>query len=204
MHLRTGTIVLAVTLCFAGAAHAQSWEAASSSGAVSVEWSLADGAYTFRLISSAEAETSVIAWTLQPFNIPQPVSVACPDGWKWESKGGWNRFTIVDQSARYEAGGPSAEPGEALVFVYRPVEGTKPVNRGGPESGSPAFLSHVGAVNGMDSGRWIPAETPLGTTWFDGNFGTEIMLHVPEPGSIGALTLGFLAVLRLARKSRRV
>ena len=164
MRVRWFLLPLAAALCLASAAYPQSWDAASSSMAVAVEWMEKEGVYTFVLSSPARAEFPVIAWSLQPFNLPQPASVVCPDGWVWESRGGWNRFAIADESAKYKVGGPGAEPGETLSFVYRPIEGAKPVNRGGPQDGSPAFLSHVGAVSGMDSGRWIPEQTPLGAS----------------------------------------
>lgn len=199
------SLVLTATLFYPDVtASAQSWNSGKSVGAVTVEWSEKDTLYTFTLSSPAGAITPVVAWSLVPFNVPEPVSVVCPDGWTWRVSGGWKFFSLTNDAQKYVVGGPGVEPGESATFLYQVGPITEPVNRGGPDDGRVAFTSHVGAVGEALSGKWAPVRTELGPTWTDRCRAVEFFSAVPEPASLGAVAFGFSGFACLSRRRKRV
>ncbi|MCE5198684.1 MAG: hypothetical protein ABFD54_02295 [Armatimonadota bacterium] len=187
-------LVLSITT-----AQAQSWNSASSYGMLDVTWTYTAGEYIFTVLNQPDPDLGydLLVWTLEPFQISEPLSVACPDGWNWRDDGGWQRFEVSDKSDKYTVGGPALEPGETLQFHYK-VDPNKPlVNIGGPTGGSPVFLAHIGAVDGQHKGKWIAYECSNGKTWYD-------VPQVPEPGCMLNIFLGIFMLGCLRVKQARV
>lgn len=175
-------------LLFLGASnlsYGQSWSSASSIGQLSLDWTLQDDIYTI-VLKSPVAKTdsyNLVAWSLEPFNLPEPVSMVAPEGWQWRNSGGYKQFELKDSNEKYKVNGYALEPGESLTFTYKTGDSSKLVNKNGPVDGSIGFLAHVGAVNGTQCGKYLEYKAPLGNTWYDrpkvNNNET-----VPEPAGI--------------------
>lgn len=167
--MRVVWMLLILPIIIAAPAFSQSWSAASTSGLTTVEWSCVGDNFTVVLKNPATSGKpySLVAWSLQPFNIPAPVEVVCPNGWEWSGKGGWWKFELSKNSEKYQVNGPTVEPGESLQFLYMLGSCTEPVNRGGPGGDEPAFLVHVAAVGAQSDGRWASVTTEHGGSWCD-------------------------------------
>jgi len=196
---RIGLVMITVIgLCTCGAALGQSWNSQSSSGIVRVNWILQDQDYTIKLTNPADS--GVLAWSLEPFNIPTPIAATAPDGWIW-SAGSWSSFEIAGNPTKYDVGGPAIEPGESSTFTFKIGASTAPVNKGGPANGLPAFIVHVGAVSGNDGSKWEIRKTAVGNTWYDAPTTSREPVIIPEPQSWLTVFWGIfvLSCLRLKR-----
>lgn len=207
MRITRFTLLCLLISVLAGAAFGQSWDSGFDTGALKLEWTFDVDTYTFNVSSPIVEDRpyQIVAWTLQPFNIPTPVEVICPDGWEWRDKGGWNYFELAKNNEKYDVGGSALEPGETLTFKYTVGSSTAPVNSGGPGGFAPAFLSHVGAVNGVKKGEYVPYAMQLGQTWHEVvDVRTVVQNPVPEPSSLAALFSAFFALGCFKYKQARV
>ncbi|MCL5104361.1 MAG: hypothetical protein M1133_09640 [Armatimonadetes bacterium] len=188
-------LALAVVMPFmiAGSGLSQDWDSASTAGVLDLSWTRSGSEYTFVLKSPAATPElqGVLAWTLEPFNLPAPSEVICPTGWRWNDSGHWKQFSLVSSSTKYDVGGPALEPGESLTFVYTISDDDDPVNHGGPPGGGPAFLSHIASVKGQADGKWVTYATENGSTWYDAPKSTSAA-PVPEPHTYTTIFFGFL------------
>lgn len=189
---------LALILFLLGAmvmpAQAQSWDSALTTGLTEVNASHVGNVWTFVLTNrSAESvpEWDVLVWTSQPFNIPRPIIITCPNGWDWTGTG-WEQYR-VDPNRKYYTP-PAIEENGVFTIVHE--DGAAFMNPEDSLFGQPGFACHVGAVvpgSGSSDGSipWEPAQTIYGGTWFDRS------VSIPElPAGalamIGALGIGLL------------
>ena len=203
------TLLCLMIFVTAGAAYGQSWESGVNTGTVSIEWTFDVDTYTFNVSSPIvdDRPYQIMAWTVQPYNIPEPVEVVCPDGWEWLSKGGLNYFEIARRNEKYDVGGSALEPGETLTFRYVVGNSTTPVNTGGPVDMEPAFMFHVGAIDGVNGAGYVPYAIQLGQTWHEVTGPPEIPyvpVPVPEPSSLLMISSGFFALGCLGSRRARV
>lgn len=199
--------LLCLIFVSAGAAYGQSWDSGVSTGALNIQWTFDVDTYTFNVTNPVveNREYQVVAWSLQPFNIAEPASVVCPKGWEWRGQGGWNYFDLSKSNQKYDVGGPALEPGETLTFKYTIGSSTTPANSGGPADSVPAFLAHIGAVNGVNKAEYVPYQMQLGQTWHE-MVVTKPFLQtpVPEPANIFVISSGFFALGCFRFKRARV
>ena len=206
MRIVTLVFALCLVLSVGSAVCGQNWNAGSSSGCLIVQWSLLGDEYTF-VVSVAQdlpAGDPVLAWTLEPFNIVEPVDVVCPDGWEWSDQGGWSKFQLQSNSEKYDFNGPALEPGEELEFKYTIGESDVLVNSGGPGGEAPAFLAHVSAIDGVKRGKWMAVGGPYGETWYDIPEVTDAAPSVPELPSSAVLVMSIFASACLTSRRARV
>ena len=199
-------LVLSLVALFECPALCQSWSSAATNGELKVVWSRSADLYTF-LFSSPQMQGGsygALGWTLEPFNIPAPVQVTCPNGWVWRDQGGWNYFELDKSSEKYTVDGPALEPGQALTFLYKVGANTQPVNSGGPSDGSVGFLCHVGAVSGQKNGKWLSASTQYGDTWYDAAQTESSGPSIPEPQALFLTGTAFFSLLLFRFKKARV
>ena len=199
-------LMLSLVGLFECPALCQSWSSAATSGELKVVWSRNADLYTF-LVNSPQMQGGhygVLGWTLEPFNIPAPVEVTCPDGWQWGSQGGWNYFELAKSNQKYIVDGPALEPGQTLTFLYKVGTNTQPVNPGGPSDGSMGFLCHVGAVSGQLRGCWLPVPTQYGDTWHDAAQTVPSGPAIPEPSALFLTGTTFLGLMLFRVKRARV
>ena len=180
-------------------AQAQSWDSAVTSGLTEVSATHVGNVWTFVLTNRSKEsvpEWDVLIWSLQPFNIPRPISITCPNGWDWSGTG-WEQYR-VDPNRKYHTPPAIDENG---VFTIVHEDGAPSINVEESLFGQPGFQCHVGAVvpgSGSSDGTipWEPAQTIYGETWFDRS------ISVPEvPAGLLAMlgTLG-IGLLRRAVK----
>lgn len=205
MHLRTAFIVAIIVMVMSAPCFCQSWNSARPGTSIVLDAVFENGSYTwtFTNVSGAAndgtAEYDVLAWSLQPFNIPIPSSVTAPDGWVWVASDGWSRFELADKRNKFAVRGPALEPGESLIFTYTPVVGGRIVNPGGPGTGRIDFITHIGAIKSHYAGRqWISAEYLNETQWHEivSTSGGEM---APEPTGMMALLVGCVGLIRVFR-----
>jgi len=211
------SIFLLVGLLFALSVPAQavSWDAATSEGITSVDVVLNSitNTYTWTLnnlsgtdLCPPEFTGQVLVWSLQPFNVYEPVSTTPPQGWIWDgSSHAWQCYEIEDESEKYYTP-PAIAPGGSLVFTYTyNPDGSKinlfPEDYTGDPENDIGFISHIGAVTEptAEGLPWVPDQN--GGTWYDASsWSGEI---VPEPTSAMALgILGIPLILSFFRRRR--
>jgi hypothetical protein len=185
---------------------AQSWSAALTTGMTAVDLSKSGNEYTIVLhnLTGIAGDTTdgydVLVWSLEPFNLPTPQAIIeIPTGWGWKD-GGFSMFDVANNSEMYYTP-PALAPGGSYTFKFTSNLLT-PANSGGPEDGSPGFLSHIAAVDEASPGgsdqRWT-AYTPSGMpqTWNDRS------VPVPEPGGLLALSTGIIGTLGFVIRRRK-
>jgi hypothetical protein len=193
-------------------AHAQSWSSAKTSGITLVESALdtATNTYTWTLTNGSDRPGMPysIIWTLQPFNVPAPISHTEPTGWGWKSSG-WEHYEVAASNKKYYTP-PSIAPGQSVVFTYTFAPTAPKINRR-DDSDAIGFLSHVAQVEpgsgSLDgSKKWTSADNPVyGQTWFDRSTITPDPEYppVPEPASLIALGFGLASLTSLVVRRRR-
>lgn len=207
MRIMRLALLCLIVFVAAGSAYGQSWNSGIDTGALNVEWTFDMDTYTFNVTSPIvdDRPYQIVAWTLQPFSIPEPVEVVCPDGWEWRDKGGWNYFELAKNNEKYNVGGSALEPGETLTFVYKIGSSMAPVNPGGPVESAPAFLAHVGAVDGVSNHKYVPYATQISQTWHEVvDVRTIVDNPVPEPSGLLAISSAFFALGCFKIKRARV
>lgn len=186
-------VIIAIT---AGPVFGQNQNAAQTSGEISVEWTREAGTYTIEMSSpnKPDGDYKLLAWTLKTDGLAKGHGLAV-DGWSWSANKG---FELTDNSQKYVIGGSALEPGEKLTFVYVLDD---------PNSQPTAdisFLTHVGAVNGQNAGKWIAVKTPNGPTWYDSPSVTTYTTTIPEPSSLLIIFSSFCLLACLKLKQARV
>jgi len=195
-------------------AQAASWDAATSEGITSVDVILNTNTYTWTLnnLSGTDLcpleydDLTVLVWSLQPFNVYEPVSTTPPPGWIWDgSSGKWQCYEIEDSGEKYYTP-PAIAPGGSLVFTYTyNPSGSKinpfPADYEGDPINDIGFISHVAAVT-EPTGEglpWVPDQN--GGTWYDRSDWSGTI--VPEPASAMVLvTLGIPLAASFFRRRR--
>ena len=211
-------LLLALTI----PAQAVSWDAAKTQGLTSVDvtWDPPANTYTWTLNNLSGTpdcplqyqDLTVLVWSLQPFNVREPVSITSPPGWIWEgSSHAWQCYEIEDDPDKYYTP-PAIEPGGSLTFTYVYEPGGSIINPfPGDYEGDPindiGFIAKVGAVLPTPPANWqlpwVRDQSPeYGDTWYDRSDWTTTV--VPEPASATALAiLGIPLVVSFLRRSRR-
>lgn len=216
---RFAVVALLLLITLTLPAGAVSWSTAKTAGITQVESTLdsVTNTYTWALTNLSGTPESpvsdhVIAWWIQPFNVPEPVSYTAPGGWTWSGIGKtWENFGIAQENKKYYT--PySLAPGQSLTFTFTFDPGSDLVNidPDAGEPGVPAFLCHVGAVvpgSGTLDGseRWIASsKAHFGSTWYDrpATF-TRPTPVVPEPGGLITMAFGLTAFGGLLTRLRR-
>lgn len=207
-------IFLLIGLLFALSVPAQAvdWDAATSIGItyVDVVWNPSANMYTWTLNNLSgtpdcppEFTGQVLVWSLQPFNVYEPVSTTPPPGWIWEGSA-WQCYEIEDESEKYYTP-PAIAPGGSLVFTYTyNPSGSKinPFPEGYTDDPDEiGFISHIGAVT-EPTGEglpWVPDQNE--GTWYDRSDWSGTI--VPEPASATVLvTLGIPLAASFLRRRR--
>ena len=75
--------------------------------------------YTWTLTNGSDEPglPYAIIWSLQPFNVPAPISHSEPAGWEWNA-GGWQYYEVAQPSKKYYTP-PSIAPGQSVVVHLR-------------------------------------------------------------------------------------
>ncbi len=192
---------------------AQSWSSAKTSGITIVE-SMLDtdtNTYTWTLTNGSDSPGTPLAiiWTLQPFNVPAPISWTAPVGWEWTSHG-WETFEIEASNQKYYTP-PAIAPGQSVVFTYTFNPVAPIANQRDDGSDALGFLSHVAQVEpgsgSLDgSKKWTAVTNPVyGQTWHDRCAVDDDPEYppVPEPASLLTLAFGLTSLTTLAVRRRR-
>jgi hypothetical protein len=165
-----------------------------------VEWSLTGNTYTWTLFNNSGLEGDgtpgydVLIWSLQPFQVKEPLSWTAPDGWEWTSAGGHQQFEIANPDSKYKSPVAIAPSGSA-VFTYTFDPDAPLVNSHGPQPTGIAFLTHAAAVHTepiINHGvkEWVATSAPgLGPSWYDVSISYDPPTVVPEPSGILGLTV---------------
>lgn len=175
-------------------ANAQSWNAGSTSGMTAVESVLQDGLYTWTLWNNFlpnDSPYQLLVWELIPFDVNVPLDVDSPEGWFWTG----NKWKLEAAGGKYFT--PHAlGPGESLTFTYKENPDGPVLKQSGLPFTGVKFLTHVAAVvpdSGSAGGsvKWVAAQTPHGSTWFDiAKPAENLQSPVPEPGGLAVLAMG--------------
>lgn len=218
-------VLLIGGLLAAAPAHAVPWSAAQTSGITYVDSVLSPTpggdiwTYTWELTNQSPVtidleDITVLVWSLQPFNVPEPIpdGATAPAGWEWnDSSKMWQMYEIADPSDKYYTP-PAVAPTQTVTFTYVFDRTTPNINPFGDDyPGDPVndigFIAHVGAVEPvpMNPGdpilQWIPSTTQgFGDTWYDIPAGYYV---VPEPSSVLALAMAGATLLGGIIRRRR-
>lgn len=217
------TTIVLLLAALALPANAGAWSSAQTSGITLLHSMLDMSTNTFTwTLTNGSARPGIpdaLIWSLQPFNVPAPITWTAPDGWVWTTNG-WATFGIDDNSEKYYTP-PAIAPGQSAVFTYTVDPESPRINPyGSGYDGDPdaiGFITHIGQVV-PDSGtldgstRWIAATNPLyGATWYDRCTVESEPPEppeppyppVPEPSSLAVLAFGLTSLASLAARRRR-
>lgn len=213
------SLIAALVLVLSIPADAVPWSAAKTTGVTAVDVVLdpSTNTYTWTLRNLTSTPDSpipdwVLVWSLQPFNVYEPIAWTAPAGWAWDDQNkAWMNYEVIENSEKWYTP-PSVAPGEAKVFTYTfSTAGSKINPFDSSFTGDPVndigFIAHVGAVEKVwpatPEDPWTPAETSSVQgfqTWYDRSSGGFI---VPEPLTLAALGFGIAPLAASMYRRRR-